>query len=227
MSMTLSARALLYIAIGCTIQFMVLTLLAMYFYPGGTIQQPDWTSYSFANNYFSDLGRTRVFDGASNAVSHFIFKCTLTLVGLGTMAFMLVLPRLFRKPGARIFAFMASFLGLIAGVCYISIGHVPWNEAYGYHRYFVTRGFIAFLGMSIFYILAILTDPRYPKRYAVALAFFAGIAFTQICVMLLGPRPYISQQALLLQAVAQKVTVYAEILCMLYLAHGALRLVEE
>ena len=53
------------VMVGC-IQFVVLTVIAMVFYPGGTHGDPTTKGYSFFRNFFSDLG--------------FIHSCHLPLI---------------------------------------------------------------------------------------------------------------------------------------------------
>ena len=206
------------------IQFLLLTSVAMWVYPGGTIHQPELESYSFLNNYFSDLGRTRTFDRESNQLCHYLFKTTLTISGITLILFFLAAPFLFSNGASKLLATLAALLGIAAGLCYIGIGWVPWNERYWGHTWFVQNGFFAFLGMAFFYILAIFIDEHYPNRYGYAFLIFALVLAVQIVIMLFGPRAYRNSEALFLQAVAQKVVVYAEILVMIYQAKGALTL---
>ena len=206
------------------IQFLVLTSGAMTIYPGGTIHEPQLETYNFLYNYFSDLGRTFTFDRSSNQHSHMLFKTALTLSGLCLIIFFLALPGLFHRPLAKGLIGFAAFFGICSGLCYIGIGWVPYNLNYYGHIVFVRTGFILFLLMSLFYTLAILAEPTYPNRYAGAFGIFSIILAIQIYIMLFGPRAWRTNEGLLLQAVAQKVVVYAEILCMLYQSWGAWRL---
>ncbi len=204
--------------------FLLLTSLAMYLYPGGTIHAPELESYSFLNNYFSDLGRTRTFDRQSNLTCHILFKTALTFTGLTLMLYFTALPTLFSKTETRILITIAAVLGLIAGGSYIGIGWVPWNEDYWLHRKYVRASFLSFLTMSLFYAVAIFSEPKYPNKYGRVLLLFCAVLLIQIAIMFFGPRAYRTSAGLFLQAVAQKVVVYAEILVMVYLAWGAIRL---
>lgn len=204
--------------------FLVLTTLAMYLYPGGTIHAPELESYSFLNNYFSDLGRTRTFDGVSNMTCHRIFKAALTISGSTLILFFTALPSLFKKPSTKTLAIIAAVLGIIAGFCYIGIGWVPWNESYWGHRRYVRISFLSFLSMIVFYVLAIYSERSYPNKYGKVLLVFFIILLIQIIIMFFGPRAYRNSEALFLQAVAQKIVVYSEILVMGYMAFGAIKL---
>lgn len=207
--------------------FLFLTTLAMYLYPGGTIHAPELEAYSFLNNYFSDLGRTRTFDGTSNISCHRIFKAALTTSGATLILFFIALPSLFKQTVPKTLAIIAAILGSIAGLCYIGIGWVPWNESYWGHRVYVERSFLAFLIMVIFYIFAIYSERSYPNKYGNVLLVFFIILLIQIIIMFFGPRAYRNSEALFLQAVAQKIVVYSEILVMAFMALGAIRLSEK
>ena len=177
-------------------------------------------------NYFSDLGRTFTFDGSSNWSSHIIFTIALTVAGICLILFFTALPSLFRSNYSKISILIASFFGILAGISYIQIANVPLNIDIRLHRSWVYRGFVSFLLMTIFYSAAILVEKNYPNRYAKAFGIFAIILFIQIVIMIFGPRAYRSNTSLLIQAVAQKIVVYAEILVMLFQAYGALSILK-
>jgi len=206
------------------IQFVVLTLLSMYFYDGGTLHQRDLRSYSFLLNYFSDLGRTVDFRGEANDPCRTLFRIALSFSGGCLVLFFFALPGIFNNKFAKILAIITGLFGLVAAVSYIAIANIPWNLNYRGHVYFVRIGFLAFLMVTIFYAIAILLEPKYPNRYALAFLVFAFILGTQIAIMLFGPRAYRSEDALFLQVVAQKIVVYSQIICLLYQSIGALKL---
>jgi hypothetical protein len=81
---------------GC-VQFIVLTTVAMFYYPGGTYTNHDAVGYSFWYNFFSDLGRRATFSGASNTVSHILFVTALCFAALVLAMAFAALPRLFTK----------------------------------------------------------------------------------------------------------------------------------
>ena len=206
-------------------QFFILSSLAMKYYPGGTIHDRVSEGYSFFTNYFSDLGRTRSWNVENNWKSNFLFKTSLTTVGLSLCLFFLILPGMFRNTEAKLLAVLATVTGLISALCYIGIAHTPLNVDYGIHTLYVRAGFIAFLAMSLFYSLAIRSEDNYPNSYATAFGWFMIVLGIQIIIMLFGPRSWYSPKALLLQATAQKIVVYAEMLCMLYQCIGAYRII--
>lgn len=216
-------RAIVYLGIICAVQFFISSSLAMRVYPGGTIHDRESEGYAFFDNYFSDLGRNRAWNRQPNHRSNLYFQYSLLLVGGSLVLFFLVLPSYFSEAEAQFIAVIAAVCGVIAALCYIGIALTPLDFNYHRHTLFVRAGFIAFLTMCFFYASAIFNEPGYPNRYAWALLIFAAILFIQVAIMLGGPRSWHSPEALRLQATAQKIVVYAEMLCMLYQLIGVLR----
>ena len=210
-----------------TFQFLILVHLAMYLYIGGSIHQPNLEAYSFTTNFFSDLGRRRLPGGGINMPTSLIFKTTMAMTGLCVSLFFLAVPSLFKKKGTKALATIAAFFGIVAGISYILIGNIPYDVSYWAHTRYVRIGFISFFLMVIFYTFSIFAERDYPNRYGWLFVLFGVILLVQISVMLLGPRSWRSEEALYLQAVAQKIVVYAEVICMLMQAIGAMKITQE
>ena len=220
-------KIIVYLGIFGALQFLLLTAYAMWVYPGGTIHERGLEYYSFFTNYFSDLGRTKNFRGELNTTCHNIFKITLTISGICIMLFFSLLPSVFKSEASKFLSWCGMFFGIVAGACYIGIGWVAWNVDYWLHIFYVTRGFIAFLIMSIFYALAIFVDDNYPNKYGIVMVVFIITLFLQILVMMNGPRSWSSPEALRLQAVSQKIVVYSEIFVLLYQSFGMLKMLQR
>ena len=54
--------------------FILFNALGMFFYPGGTINNPDQIGYAFTQNFFSDLGNSISYSGESNLISFLLFN---------------------------------------------------------------------------------------------------------------------------------------------------------
>ena len=67
--------------------FILLTTIAMILYPGSNNWTNQATHYSFAQNFFSDLGATRTYSDAANTASNVLFILALVLVGSGIAIF--------------------------------------------------------------------------------------------------------------------------------------------
>ena len=69
------------------LEFVVLTLAAMFLYPGGSKFEMQSTHYLFLHNYFSDLGGTISYSGLSNLASSALFFVALTCIGTSLIFF--------------------------------------------------------------------------------------------------------------------------------------------
>jgi len=209
------------------VQFLILTVLAMWWYDGGTLHQRELRGYSFLLNYFSDLGRTIDFRGQPNQWPQYLFRTALTVSGGCLILFFFALPGIFQNKIAKVLIGIVGLFGMVSAVSYMAIANIPWNVDYYGHVRFVRIGFLSFLVVTVFYAAAIIAEPGYPKKYAVAFLVFAIILGIQIIIMFFGPRAYRSEDALFLQVVAQKIVVYAQILCLWYQASGALAMARK
>src|SRR5262249_45701103 len=115
-------------------QFVVLSIGAMLFYPGGAMYQPNARHYLFFQNFFSDLGATLTRRHESNAVSLVLFVLGLTPIGVSLVLAAPIWKRVITKPGnARHFGYAAQVTSLLSGICYVGIAITPWNLALGPH----------------------------------------------------------------------------------------------
>jgi hypothetical protein len=211
---------MLYAAVG----FVVLTLVAMLLYPGGTVADPAAVRYLFFRNFFSDLGRTEAIDGQANALSAILFVTALTGAGLSLAWFFLSAPRLLRgSRTAWLVSLLGSASGIVSGLCFVGVAWTPANLWLDPHRFFVMMAFEAFLGAALLYAVAILVDRGYPNGYALVFLLFAGLLAGYLVLLFNGPRPD-SGEGLMIQATGQKVIVYAAIICMGFQGYGALQL---
>jgi len=209
----------------CCAQFVVLTIVAMLFYPGGTFVDPASKGYSFFRNFFSDLGRTQTQSGASSTVSAILFFVTLTLAGLGLASFFLAMPRLFgqvRLP--RLLSRLGSIAGLISGLAFVGVAWAPVNLAGELHRLFVQIAFLAFFVAILVYIGAMLRTRTYPRRYVCVCGAFVLLLAAYLVLLFFGPT-LLSAGGLIIHASGQKVMVYAALAAAFILSDGARRLI--
>ena len=200
--------------VGC-IQFVLLTFIAMLFYPGGTHDNPAATGYSFFNNFFSDLGLTVSPSGETSTVSFFLFRLSLSLAGLAIILFFLTSPALFKNTPGRIPSLLGSIVGVFSGFSYIGIAFTPADLHLEWHGNFVLLAFSSFLLVVILYTIAIFLNKDYPNRYAYVYLVFAVLLAAYLWLLFEGPND------IRVQATGQKVIVYAEIIYMFIQVYGA------
>jgi hypothetical protein len=194
---------------GCAL-FVVLTAIAMLFYPGGTVTDHTTQGYQFSQNFFSELGFTVSSSGQPNAISAVLFFVSLLLAGLSLVLFFLRFPQFFREPSTRALAIIGSGVGIIAGICFIGVAFTPANLLLDAHVFFVTWAFRLFPVAVGFYIAAILRGRLFPKRYVWVWIGFAALLILYIGLLTWGPSARTSQGNMI-QATGQKVIVYASI----------------
>lgn len=199
------------LAAATCVVFIVLTVLAMWFYPGGTAMDPATQGYSFWSNFFSDLGMTRTPSGATNLVSLALFVAALTIVGVGLAIFFIALRQFFleSRSGKWISAIGAA-CGVVTGVCFIGVALTPWNIYLVAHNDFVMWAFRTFLAAVVLYAAAILRERRLPKSFAGVFLAFAALLAGYVLLLTFGPAPN-SHEGLRVQVLGQKIIVYASV----------------
>ncbi len=207
---------------GC-VQFLVLSTVAMFLYPGGTYSDEDTAGYAFHQNFFSDLGRTAAHNGDSNTVSMVLFIIALSLAGLSLIVFFLAVPPHFAENRtARRLSLIGSTVGVISGIGFIGIAAVPADVNRTLHTNFVYVAFTGFLLVVFCYSAAILKSRTYPRAYAYAYFAYAAILALYLVILFSGPEVE-TTGGLTIQAVGQKIVVYTGIICVVIQSYGAYR----
>jgi hypothetical protein len=206
--------------VGC-IQFVVLTLLAMLVYGGGTVVDPTTRGYSFFTNFFSDLGFTRTRLGAPNTASAILFFVALTLAGLSLVLFFAAMPRFFRGSRlSRVLSSTGSIFGVVSGLSFVGVAFTPANLYLGAHGMFVQVAFVSFFAAVLCYLAAIPLTPSFPNAYTTVFAVFALLLAGYLWLLFFGPH-LDSPLGVQIQATGQKIIVYAAIVFCLIVANGA------
>ncbi|MCK4779083.1 MAG: hypothetical protein KAT57_02800 [Candidatus Lokiarchaeota archaeon] len=207
---------------GC-FQFIVLTIIAMCFYKGGTYSDPSSTSYLFWYNYFSDLGRSVAHSGVSNKVSFLLFTIALSLWGLSQIPFFIAFPKFFFKTRKlKRISITGSIFGIFTGVCYVGIAFTPSDLIGNLHDLLVLFGFGSIFISLILYSIVIYQDINYPK-------FYAKILVISIIVLGIYFISFSSVQnanfeiELLISVIGQKIMIYTLLICGIIQGYGALR----
>ncbi|MGB1216366.1 MAG: hypothetical protein ACPG5P_00735 [Saprospiraceae bacterium] len=205
------------------VQFLVLTLIAMFIYSGGMLNDPSLEHYSFFENFFSDLGRTIGFDEESNAGPRWIFTYSLTMIGFGVAAYFLALPTVLdtNKKAVRNASYFIRIIGLASGIGFIGVAFTPWDLMFGTHVMFVNIGFRGLLFAVLIAIYCIFKTDSFPNNYAYFLSGMCVVLFAYVLLLAFGPHPKDSYNGLVIQAAGQKVIVYLLMIGVLFLTLGA------
>ena len=123
-----------------TSQFLLLTILAMIFYPGG---------YSFWDYHFSDLGREITISGKENGLSKILWSTTVLITSISLIFFFIMMMTLFRENVVeQILSYIVSLLGVISMPLLAGVGLYP-TDTYGSEHDFSQKYFFLFFSLSI------------------------------------------------------------------------------
>lgn len=131
------------------VQFVVLTAIAMLFYPGGTIWDKTTTSYIFHLNFFSDLGIKTSLSGIASPVSPIFFAIATTLIGLSQLIFYYYMYHSLKNND---FLRKSTFLfGYISAIAIMFVGQLPHDTHEDQHMLAVIVWLLGFIVVVVIY----------------------------------------------------------------------------
>ena len=184
--------------------FVVLNIIAMLSYPGGTYLDNTTVGYSFTRNFLSDLGRTLSYPGEVNFLSAQLFNMTLILAGVVFANFYLHVRKIFTADNQRTLALIGSFFGILGGLSLAGVGLTPADLYLNLHIICANWLFRFFFVASLCYSLVIFRHPQFENKFAMGYLVFTFSILIYILISELGPDPKVNQFALTLQVVSQK-----------------------
>jgi hypothetical protein len=199
------------VVVYASIQFLVLTAIAMLIYPGGAVYELDANRYLFLRNFFSDLGATVTPSGRPNLASH-----TLFAVALGSVGLALVLASsnwkviVARRQAAPAVGFASQVVEIIAGIGFIGIAATPWNLVLDAHNGFVRAAFGFLLAYDLC-LLVIQLRNGWSSVYTAANTVYLLLLLAYVGILFFGPRMD-TKTGLEFQVAAQKIIVYASVI---------------
>jgi len=169
------------------VQFLLLTFLAAFFYPGG---------YDYFGYYFSDLGAVIARNGEPNPISAILFSVALTIVAIALIPFWLILRSIFKESRlGGVLSTLGSMLGLTSSPFIIGVALFPIDTQLDTHILATLIFFSLFVLSTIFYSIAIILNKNHSNYFGlvgivlfvVSLAIFVDplaphVAFLQTIV---------------------------------------------
>jgi hypothetical membrane protein len=138
------------------IQFVLLTLLAAMFYPGG---------FDIYGQYFSELGATMARNGGLNSVSSSLFLVANLVIAVTLVPFWLEIPSLLNDTrGMKAAGKLGSALGLISSPFMMGTAFCPIDTQPGMHFLMFLIFFPLFNMASLLYSIAIMLDQRVDEK---------------------------------------------------------------
>lgn len=198
------------------IQYLILTTIAMFFYAGGNIINPNTQTYSFFVNFISDLGRIKSISGKSNIISLILYTIGGVFFSISLILFVIALRDLFKDNAKtkRISNFI-MILGIISAI-FMLVGYLtPWDIYGSIHvlcgLIFTATGVITLL----LYAIAIIYKEQYSNRMALILLFVFSFAVINLLVITFLKYSANSIESLVFQVTLQKFTMYSFIISFL------------
>jgi hypothetical protein len=191
-----------------SLQFFVLTLVAMALYPGGTHNSPTATRYLFTRNFFSDLGATQTYSGKPNLLCEVIFIIALGSIGLALVATSGIWKSIARRASGL--ATSAQAFAVLSGLCFVGIAATPWNILGPPHMFFVKLGFSLLLGLMASMVFLQMQN-RWPGFYIACNWLYILLLAVYVWILFYGPSVH-TDSGLEFQVVSQKIIVYTSIL---------------
>ena len=197
--------------------FILLLLVSIVFYSGGTLNDPNSLGYSWTRNFFSDLGIL----SEQNIISVVLFGLALLLCGLTFIFYFYYFMKLFNQDSINSkIGKVGAFFGIIGAIFFIVVGFTPHNYVHDSHVISVHWAFRCFFLASSFLTFSIFRDKRFDARYAYGYFLFALLIFFYILVLEFGPSPNESDFALMFNVVSQKIIVLVFIFSVLLQSLG-------
>ena len=209
----------------CVSMFIVLTILAMLVYAGGTIDNPSKPGYSFFENFFSDLGLTTSHSGQSNTLAFVLFSFSALCMGIELVAFYLVWHNLFSEDDlSHKISISGSVLGIIAGIGFIGVSLTPYDLLLNEHVLSVRIGFFFSFLATILYTIVLFRNQSYSKKYAYLFLTLAVLSCLYLILLFFGPSTA-TINGLVMQVTGQKIIIYSMGICYFIQGYGAWKLV--
>lgn len=194
-----------------SVLFVALTFIAMWLYPGGAVFDKTSEHYLFFGNFFSDLGATATPSGRANTVPMILFVIALATTGLALINFSGAWRAIHaRRHKARRAARVSQLFLALSGLCFIGIAATPWDRLLDLHFVFVKGAFALLIGYLLC-LIRVQGKNHWPRRFVAFNVIYLVILVAYVALLFLGPT-LATPSGLAIQAVGQKVIVYASIL---------------
>ena len=185
--------------------FVILNILAMVFYPGGNIHDPEQIGYVFTRNFFSDLGTTVSYSGVHNTVSCILFNTSLCICGFTFVVLFYKVKNLFKL---KALSNLATFFGIMGGVSFIGVAFTPADLLLDPHILFAHGIFRSLLIASILFTILIFKTKDFDNKYGYGFIVFGIMVLAYVLISELGPNPRSNPTALLIQVISQKIIAF-------------------
>jgi hypothetical protein len=208
-------QAVLLIFLGTAI-YLVLMVLAMLFYTGGTRDNPLFPGYSFWGNTLSDSGLYIAWSGVSNTIAMIIFSSSLIVYGVFYIPFFLLVSDILSEGKLeKLSSKIGANFGIAFSISLVGIAFTPADILYLPHMIFVFIGYISAFLNGVFFTIAFYKSKEFPNTYTLIFGIFTIFYFISILLGLIGLM--IDRNLMVL---FQKLGTYAALATFLIIGYG-------
>jgi hypothetical membrane protein len=125
------------------LQFVLVSVLAMPFYEGGTFFDPTTVGYRFWENFLSDLGMEATHSGVANPTGSLLFNVSLVVQGLSQIPLWLAWNRSAERSRGLVRA--STVLGVMSALGVVGVGFTPFDTLPDEHVAAVALWLFAFV----------------------------------------------------------------------------------
>ena len=218
--------------------FVTFNVIAMLYYPGGSIFDRDKVGYDFTRNFLSQLGRVNAYitdsggNQISNSFSFVVWSTGMSLTGIIFFVYYLCLPSIFNK---SILSYVGSFFAIIASICFVLTGITPGDltihlidqnndvtilSMLEIHAFFANNIFYFAFPSAIIYSYIIYKSDEINNIYGIGYYIFSFFIFCYILLLVFSPSPFGSEYIITIHVVSQKLIAISWILSTLFLSIG-------
>jgi hypothetical protein len=220
-------RAIFILGIVGPIQYIILTAISMYFYPGGTYIDPTTLGYSFWLNFFSSLAGLYSHSGVSNYLSLIIFIIAQATLNIIVILKYVGLQSLFKKLER---SHLCSLIGTILAIISVFFNYlvliVPWDYDQFLHVAFAYVANLLYIPVTILYFRSISLNEKFPKIYGYFYLILTALMVLDVFVLIFAPETTI-ELGLLIRVATQKIMVYGYLLVGICVSYGAFKVNEQ
>jgi hypothetical membrane protein len=198
------------------VQFIVLSVVAMQLYAGGTWYHPHARGYQFFHNFLSDLGTTRTFSGRANWTSCVLFSIALVTVGAALVLFAGAWRGFaYGREQARRAGIAAQIFGVMSGLAFAGVGLTPFDRYMWPHNTLVICAFGLLLCYVVCISLLLIRNRSGAVMIGANLAYLA-VVLGYLVLILGGPRLG-TEHGHTVQVTGQKIIVYTSMVYVIFL----------
>tara|TARA_Y100000816_G_scaffold142117_1_gene100733 strand:+ start:1794 stop:2471 length:678 start_codon:yes stop_codon:yes gene_type:complete len=189
--------------------FISLCVIAMIYYPGGTIIDSTTVGYLFFYNFLSNLGEWTAKNGESNFFSAYLFNTSMLVLALSYSLFYFNFLKVIISRSKNLLLKTTLIMSIsisLLGFIFVAIFSSD-PDTFSLHILFVKIGFYSLFIHCIIQAIFIYSIKLPNNLLFNSTLIFTIIMFLFVLMMEFGPNPFENNESLFIQVTSQKIIV--------------------